>query len=127
MYDVRDIVGKTLRAARSIPAQALPEDAATVIRYFEPGEILGVVDSYLDVRPGRTSVYWMFRPENQAPFYVAHREGRFDLAYLRSQGIRTIEEKEAAAKPLLERLGGRLVRGVLGLGALYIAVKSIKK
>jgi hypothetical protein len=98
LYDVSQLVGKTLFAEIDVPVYnsvpdkyGVPAKAGTV----KAGAPVGVVYSWVDANPAenRPTLWWVF--ENQGRYYYApHAKGMYDLEKLRDQGVLTDEELE---------------------------------
>lgn len=100
-YDVGDILGKTLVAAKDLPVYDFPDTPRKVVGTIKKGNPVGIVYSWLNVDPakGRTTIWWQFSPAtNYSNYYYApHESEAFDLSSLQAQGVLTIEEKKAKA------------------------------
>lgn len=72
-----------------------PSDSYPVLATIQPGQIVGVVYSYLIPRPelGRAYLWWVFLDDNGVEYYAEHRPGVFDTKFLMGQGVRTTGEK----------------------------------
>ncbi|MEL6355978.1 MAG: hypothetical protein AAFQ37_03495 [Bacteroidota bacterium] len=119
-FNVTDLIGKTLHAKTSVPIKRWPEDDSPIIRTVPAGATVGVIYSWLNVKPGRSRLHFQFMDQEGRSYYVEFISGRFNLTALRSQGVQSIEEQNEANKPFLERTVGKLVAGGLGLGAIYV-------
>ena len=126
-YDSNDIIGLSLYAKKVVPIKALPLDNAPIVRYVQPGQLVGKVYSYLVPKPGRFDIYWMFDDGQGNVFYAPHRSGLYNLQNLRDQGLLTKEEKEAQEKPIALQFGEKVLKtGVttyLGIQALKILLR----
>lgn len=102
VYDVGDILDKTLWAQKTVPVLRSPNDSAVPFGEVHAGNPIGVVFSYLEASPAanRSNLYWMFMEPgyNGKPYYVKHEPNAFDLQALRDQGIISIKEKEEQEK-----------------------------
>ena len=93
VYNAGDIVGKTLIAKKSIGIKRSPFDLDPIIFTVQPGQTVGVVDSYYNVIPGRSVLYWGFKDANGRNYYAPHLEGYYDLNALTNQGVLTTQQK----------------------------------
>lgn len=134
IFDVRDVVNKTLMAKIKVPVYAQPRNDAAAFGYVAPGQPVGVVYSWLDPAPAknRTTIWFMYEsPEGF--YYTPLIGGYYDVSALREQGVISIEEKvelekEAAADAqlsLVERLVKQYAPWVLGTVVAVAAVKGI--
>lgn len=92
-YSAADIIGKTLIAKKNINVVKSAKDSAKVAFVVKPGQSVGTVVSYLLPNADRKSLYWVFYTTSKIPYYVAHKEGLFDLKVLKDSGVKTTEEK----------------------------------
>lgn len=93
IYSAADIIGKTLIAKKSIGIKREPTDLGNIIFTVSPGQSVGVVDSYYNVIPGRSVLYWGFKDANGRNYYAPHLEGYYDIRSLSDQGVLTTQEK----------------------------------
>ncbi len=119
-FNVNDIVGRTLFAKTDVPLKRLPEDSAPVVFTVKAGNAVGVVDTYLLPKDGRSVMYWAFNDANGKPFYAAHAVGRFDLTALTQQGVKSDQQKADESKTWQEKLPTYLTNGILLIGGLYV-------
>lgn len=129
-YSAADIIDKTLFARTRVPIKRQPWDNSPIVGYAESGQKIGVVYTYLEIRSGRSVLYWGFIDDNNIMYYTEHREGYYDVSNLRGQGVLTLEEKrrqeEQANLSLPEKVVKTATRGLLIYGALRIAAKLIR-
>ena len=133
LYDVRDVVDKTLTAKIDIPVcDSYPTTGYTPkqIGIVRAGFPAGIVFSWINADPGegRSTLWWMFYPATTYGdyYFIPHNKGWFDVANLREQGVITIEEEreqeEESNKPWYEKLSDKLlpiiVITVLGAAAI---------
>lgn len=112
IYSADQIVGKSLFAKVPIELKRTPVDSATVIYTVSPGQRVGTVYSWNDVKPGvRENLYWMFYDQNNKPYYAEHKEGYFDIDSIKEQGGLTVKEqieaeqrKNEDTKTFIERM-----------------------
>lgn len=93
IYSAADIIGKTLIAKKSIGIKREPTDLSNIILTVQPGQSVGIVDSYYNVIPGRSVLYWGFKDANGRNYYSPHLEGYYDIRALSDQGVLTTQEK----------------------------------
>jgi hypothetical protein len=99
IYDVSQLVGKTLFAKLDVPIyDAVPDVYGWPAQKgtIRAGAPVGVVYGWVDADPteNRPTLWWMF--ENGGQFYYApHARGYYDLTTLRDQGVLTDEELQA--------------------------------
>lgn len=97
-YDVGDIIGKTLVAAKDLPVYDFPDDPKKVIGAIKKGNPVGIVYAWLNANPeeGRNAIWWQFSPATNygSYYYAPHDSTAFDLSSLQAQGVLTIEEKK---------------------------------
>lgn len=122
-FSSADVIGKTLIAKRRIAAKSAPSDYAPIVRYFEVGEPIGVVQSYLAPKLGRTKLHWEFYGPGTSSYFVAHYDDAFDLSHLQNQ----FPQKEETFTGGVLRIGGALVGGYLGIKFLGLFINSLKK
>jgi hypothetical protein len=128
LYSADQIVGKTLYGKTEVPIKRLPMDAAPVVYTGDAGKAVGVVYSWLDAKPGRSNLYWMFYDSMGKPYYAEHIEGRFSTSELAEQGTLTVKEqveaqqkKDESTKDFIERM---VKYAVIGLGA-FMVIKAV--
>lgn len=92
-FSVSQIIGKNLIAASPVALKRQPTDAAPVIFTVLPGQPVGVVDSYLMPKAGRSRLYWAFIDSTGRPYYSEHRQGLYSLSALKDQGTITVKEQ----------------------------------
>jgi hypothetical protein len=130
IYDVSQLVGKTLFARSDVPvydgvpdAYGWPVQTGTI----RAGAPVGVVYSWVDADPteNRPTLWWMF--QNAGGYYYApHARGYYDLEKLRDQGVLTDEEiaalEESKNKEWWEKALGMVIPAaviaVLGASAI---------
>lgn len=96
-YSVSDLIGKTMIAKGTVPLFRLPLDSAPAIHNVSPGNTIGVVDSYLLPKEGRTAVYLMFYDKDRRAYYM--RWGApINTNSLIEQGVKSDEQKAKEAK-----------------------------
>lgn len=119
-------------AKQRVPIMQQPWDGAEVSRYIEPGNLVGIVDTYLEPREGRSHLYWVFQDVFGLSYYTPHIPGMYDLEMLRLQGLLTIEEKDIMQDyPEWYNLANNVLSGAknlvwIGLAAV-LAVKVVPK
>lgn len=126
MYELADIVDKSLYAKRTVPILRLPYDDADVLFSVGPGQVVGVVDTYFLPNPanGRTKIYWGFLDVDGNPYYAAHEIGAYDLEALQAQGLLSIEEKDLVQDyPEWYNLAGDVIGQAKGL--IWYAVGAV--
>lgn len=120
-YSVADIKDKYLYAQIRVPIYGRPNDESTFLRYVEPGQVVGLVYSWLDPIPGqRENYWWQFKQDGQW-FYAEHKKGYYSMEKLRQQGVLTEQEKAEANKTTLEKAGDILLKGLM----IWAGVKLI--
>ncbi len=105
LYNVSQLVGKTLTAAKSIEIVRIPFDNSESVYTVKSGQAIGRVYSYVLPTEGRAYLYWMFLDTNNDAYWVRHEINAFSIA---GQGILTVAEQaalDAQAKTLLEKVG----------------------
>lgn len=131
-YNAGDLLDKTFKAKGRVPLYHAAYDNETPYTYVEPGQIIGVLYSWLSPTAGRTGLWWMFYDQDNKPYYVPHKEGGnyIDESFFKDQGVLTTEEKIEKENEANESLPDKLIRNgkniVLTLGAGYLLIKLIK-
>jgi len=144
-FSAGDIIGKTLIATRKV---TIINSQGAPIGFVNAGQPVGVVDSYLPIKPGERSVLWWAFNMNGFFYYVAHQQNLFDVSAIKKQGVlsldeiyqKQIEAADAESRGWLSKmlglpssgsvasgLGNVLVTGGLIVGAIYLAGIYIKK
>jgi hypothetical protein len=130
IYSAADIIGKTLIAKKSIGIKREPTDLASIIFTVQPGQSVGIVDSYYNVIPGRSVLYWGFKDANGRNYYAPHLEGYFDLTALKDQGVITTQEKTQLELQKNETTKSFIERNIKNIiiiaAAAYILKEPIK-
>lgn len=93
MTGVDEVIGKTLYGLTDVPYKQFASDSARVAGVFAAGSPVGVVYSYLMPGPGRSHLWWVFVDQMGNNYYAEHLEGRYSFEALRSQGVKTTEER----------------------------------
>lgn len=128
LYSAEQIVGRTLIAKVQIPIKRNPLDTAPSVFTVNPGQAVGTVYSWLNVAPGRSSLYWAFYDEFKRPYYAAHKPGYYDISSLQQQGTLTVkQEAEAQAKKneTLSDILQKNFRLLLIVGAVAVVAKTV--
>lgn len=124
-----DIIGKTLVANIKVPVNRTAIDSSPVVFTVQPGQVVGVVTAWLKQKPGRSTLYWEFKDENNRSYYAAHVPGRYSIRSLTNQGVKTTEQKVEEEKRESESLKDTLERNfkkiLLYGGGAYVAGKLI--
>lgn len=92
-FDAADIYGKTLIAKKDVSLYRLPLDSAKPVYTVKAGQSVGVVYSHVEPKPGRSNMYWMFKDEKERPYYAKHEKGLYSVSAIKSQGVKTTEDK----------------------------------
>jgi hypothetical protein len=129
-YSAADIVGKTLFARTQVPYRYGAYDDSQIVGYFQPGQKIGVVDTWVGIKEGRSFLNWSFIGPTGTPYYVEHRGSYFDLDSLRAQGVLTQEEQAQAAADAnmgpIERAAKAITGAVTGGVLIYAIVSAFK-
>lgn len=133
-YSASYFIGKTLYAAARVPLYRVPIDSAAPYAYVESGRIVGVVYSYVNVKPGyRSALYWMFYDGNGRPYYSPMLSGLYSESALRDQGVISTKEqleeekkKQETTAEYLKKMGKTVVFGGLTVAALAAFLKYRK-
>jgi len=128
LYSADQIVGKTLIAKVQIPIKRNALDDAPTVFTVNPGQAVGTVYSWLNVGPGRSTLYWAFYDEFKRPYYAPHRVGFYDISSLQQQGTLTVkQEAEAQAKKdeTLSDILQKNFRLLLIVGAVAVVAKTV--
>lgn len=125
-FDATDIIGKTLQARTAVDIKRLPEDAAPVVYSVKAGDSVGVVESYINPKPGRNiGLYWQFSDGNRS-YYAEHRVGRFNVQNLQTQGAVSLEDQQKAEEEKNLSLFDRIGRYITYIGAALAAFVLIR-
>jgi hypothetical protein len=125
-FDATDIIGKTLQARTSVEIKRLPEDAAPVVYTVKPGDSVGVVESYINPKPGRNvGLYWQFNDGSRS-YYAEHRVGRYNVQNLQTQGAVSLEDQQKAEQEANLSLYDRIGRWISYIGAGLAAFVLIR-
>ncbi len=96
-YSIADLIGKTMIAKGSVSLFRLPYDNAPAIYDVKPGNTIGIVDSYVLPKEGRTAVYLMFYDKDRRAYYM--RWGApINTTSLIEQGVKSDVQKAEEAK-----------------------------
>lgn len=131
IYSADQIIDKALFARVPVNVLRTAEDTAKPVYTAKPGERIGTVYAWLDVKPGtRKNLYWMFYDQNNKPYFVEHAEGRFNVDDLKEQGAITVKEQiEADRKKNLsatDKITNALKAAGIGLGIFLLAKSFIE-
>lgn len=136
VFNVEQVVDRTLFATKRLNVKRLPSDDAPTVFTVESGGPVGTVYSYLLAAPGRSRLYWQFRDANKRYYYVQHEDNAFSKEKLKEQGSMNNQEQYDAYNDKEEEEGdgffeklGKAVKQVGGLivvaGGVYIAAKYL--
>lgn len=124
-YSVNDLLGLTIYAAADVAVKTSPENAAPVVRTIPKGQPIGVLYSWLDVKEGRSQLYFWFKDSFGKNYYTPYHSGWYDSETIEEQ----IKQKQAKDKPnWWENLfqGPNIAQtGLIAAGA-FILFKAIK-
>lgn len=126
-YSADEITGRTLVAKTPVPLTRSPYDGATTVHTVPAGSVVGVVDSYLMPKPGRSRLWWLFYDTNGTPYFAEHRQGRFSIDDLRNQGAMSVQEQieqEQNDNETGKQFAERLVKWGVGIFALVYLGKA---
>jgi hypothetical protein len=102
---LEEIPGRSLVAARRVPYKRWPVDADEPLGYFEPGDFVGMVYSYIDIDPPRnTKLYWQFLTSQGTAYHVPHDNENFDLQHLLNQGVLTSAQRREVQRLADQRI-----------------------
>ena len=127
-YNVTQIIGKTLIAKKSVPLKRIASDSAPTVFTVNPGDTVGVVDSYLMPGNDRSNIYWSFYDDQNKIYYAPHDVGRFDVKELQNQGALTLEQQQqqqAEANMSTTDKVFRLIKNIAFLAAGAYIVKTL--
>lgn len=137
IYDVGQIVDKTLFARTSIPVYDFAPGYGTVkqLGTISPGQKVGKVYSYIDadISKGRYNLWWMFYPAStNGQYYFAEMlPGAFDLDALKAQGALTDKEiadkKNEANKEWYEKLADKILPAITGIVIGAVVINAVAK
>ena len=135
-YSVGDLIGHTLYAKRNMRIKTDASDAAIydnsyTYRTVPAGEMIGIVYSWLDPRPGRTNLWWMFNDALTGQSIYAQHNTK-DIDYQKTIGmgnLLSIEEKivqqQEANTSTFEKVADKLTYGIIAFGVLKLASSLI--
>lgn len=130
-FNAGDIIGKTLIAKKNVQLKRIAADNAPVIFNVSPGDVVGIVDSYLMPSSERSELYWTFLDSNNKPYYASHSVGKYDVKELQSQGALTLQEQQQAAQQAAMTTGDKifqLIRNLaIGAAIIYLGKQIIDK
>ncbi|WP_337045445.1 hypothetical protein [Emticicia sp. 17c] len=114
IYNVSQVMDKTLIANSAVGVKRVASDAASVVFTIKKGQPVGVVEGYLLPSETRKTLYWMFLDTNNRAYYAEHKQGLFSLDALNRQGAVKIEDevkqKKKDENPL--DIGGGITSGI---------------
>jgi hypothetical protein len=125
-FNAADVVGRTLIARTGVSLKRDPSDTGAVIYTVPSGGTVGVVDTYLLPKAGRSFLYWGFKDSSGRPYYAEHKEGLFDVKSLSEQGALTTAQTTAAAAAANQTTSDKIFTVVkyAGIGvASYLVLK----
>lgn len=129
-YSAEQIIGKTLAGRTSVNITRTPYDASAVIYKSSPGQVIGVVNSFVMPTTGRKNLWWEFLSNNGDSFWSEHTEGRYDIQNLQEQGALTVKEQAQAEadkdKTFIDKIVDVIQKNlttVMWIGGGYLALK----
>ena len=125
VYSADDIIGKSLYAKTQVGLKWLAADVARPFVWIDPGEMVGIVSSYVLPNAARANLYWQFYNQDGIPFYAEHVEGRFDLDALQEQGVKSTEQKLTEAAAATMSLSDKILAAVSDLGKYGITALAV--
>jgi hypothetical protein len=129
-FNAGQVIGKTLVARQPVSLTRLPKNGANSIYVVQPGQTVGIVQSYVAPSASRFNLWWSFVDSNGKPFYAEHEPGLFDVQNLRNQGLLTLEERkekaDEAAKPVSTKIMDLVKKTALLAVAAYLVATFIK-
>lgn len=127
LYSADQIIGKTLIAKVEIPIKRNALDSAPSVFTVRPGQSVGIVDSWLNVAPGRSTLYWTFNDQYGRPYYAPHKPGYYDISSLAQQGTLTVKQEQEAEQKKNETLSDILQKNfrlLLIVAAVAVVAKT---
>ncbi|MEM6377822.1 MAG: hypothetical protein AAF705_06400 [Bacteroidota bacterium] len=92
-YSVADLIGLTLYAKKPVPIRRSAFDSAPVVFTVEPGQPIGVLDSWITASADRATLYFQYKDQYGRFFYTPYLEGHYKRDVVDAQ-IKKREEKE---------------------------------
>jgi len=129
-FNAADIQGKTLTAVTDVPIRRNASDSATVVFTAKPGQVVGVVDSYVSPgEAGNTRLNWKFIDSSGRSFYAEHVDGRFSIKGIKDQGVKTTEqvtkEKERENESMMDWFERNIKTVALIVGGAIVATSVL--
>lgn len=128
LYSADQIIGKSLYAKTAVKLKRIAQDSAPDIYTVNPGQLVGIVYSYVMPSADRATLYWQFLDANGRAYYAAHTPTSFSLTKLAEQGALSVKEEAAAAAAAAETTPQkieRLFKYSLWIIAGAVVLKSI--
>ena len=120
LFKAGDVIGKTLYSRVAVPLTRYGWDEEKPFKVVPAGELVGVVDSYVLPKAGRSRLWWMFYGPDGRQFMAEHKAGAFDIGVLRGQGVLSVAEQieqEKKDKESLVNKGERIATKFFVIGA----------
>ena len=119
-FNASDIIGKTLYAKKTLVVKNLPSDNAPSLYSVSSGQMVGIVDSYIEPKAGRNSnLYWKLT--GPTPKYIEHKEGNFSDKAITTQGGVSLEQQKINEEKANETFGQKIERYGIWIGVSLMA------
>lgn len=136
-----ELIGLTLKAKRRVPMYRWATVSAPVLGYIEPGQTIGVIQSWISQKPGEPSFFWEFddpRRGGLSTFYVPHIPGILDIPSLKESVLSRDEAERRRRLAWYERViedtteavtagTSKLYTGALIIAGLWVVGKAISR
>lgn len=140
-FTAADMVGLRIYAKSRIPKLRWGDQDAEIVGYVEPGQLIGVVSSWLSQKPGKDFWFWEFDDLSRgqfSTFYVAHIPETLMMDQLREDfqerdeatRRRRLEWYQRAIEDGSQALaagGNQLITGAFVLGGIYLIGQLLKR
>lgn len=91
--NVEQVIGKTFFAKKKLPVYSSGFDYSQPVGYVQPGDMIGVVYSWLNPVTGiRSKLWWMIDRGNADYIFMPHDPDAFSFQALQQQGVKTNQQ-----------------------------------
>ena len=125
-YNASEIIGKNLIAKKVIDLRRLPDLAAPIMYEVQPGDNVGVVESYINAK-NNNPLFWQFKDNTGRFYYAEHKPGYYSEKVVRDQGAATTEEIKKEKEEEKKTTFDKVQDTVKTLGFFFIAGLLISK
>ena len=124
LYNLADLLDKTMIAQRKSVSRKLPEDTSTIVDTYDKGDTIGKVFSW--VKRGSDTWLQFYDSSGKTYYFNLSQKGVIDKGALDEQGVQTVQEKADAEAEANKDTFSRIYDGLLNLVLFVLGAWIIK-